>query len=62
MTTKEAADFLGISTRTIHRWVDSGRIKPIPSAPSLLRPAKLMFKREDVEKLNQAGCESSPQN
>lgn len=53
MTTKEAAEFLGMSIRTFHRRIANGEINPLPSAPGLIRPKRLLFLREDVEKLNQ---------
>lgn len=51
MTVKEAAEYLGVSPRTVLRRVKTGAISPLPKPPGLARHYKLLFKKEDVEKL-----------
>jgi excisionase family DNA binding protein len=47
MTTKDAANFWGVSMRTVFRWIRDGRLKP-------LRKGKTVrFKRSDVERADE---------
>jgi excisionase family DNA binding protein len=36
-TRKQAAEYLGISTRTVDRWLRSGKLTAVPDGPRLLR-------------------------
>jgi excisionase family DNA binding protein len=47
LTIRDVAARLGVSTRTIHRWVDAGRIKPSFKGPGIR--GLLLFARADVE-------------
>jgi predicted site-specific integrase-resolvase len=47
--TAEVAERLGRDVRTIHRWVDAGRLKPALKTPGLR--GALMFRTSDVELL-----------
>jgi excisionase family DNA binding protein len=51
MNIKEAAEYLGISTRTLQRRIDNGEITPLPKPKGAIRHPKLLFLRSDVEKL-----------
>lgn len=45
--TAEAATIIGVDVRTVHRWVDSGRLQPAVTAPVGTRPT-YVFHRRDV--------------
>lgn len=47
--TSEAAEYLRRDVRTIHRWVESGRLTPVFKAPGI-RGVRL-FRRSDIEAL-----------
>lgn len=49
LTTSEAAELLGVSGRTLSRWVEAGRITPAVTAPG--RTGVRMFDRRDVQLL-----------
>lgn len=49
LSIKQAAKELRISTRTIYRWMDRGKIKALPY------DEKVLFSREEIERLK---CES----
>lgn len=49
VTTAEAATILGVHLRTIHRWVDTGRLTPLVKAPGLR--GAFIFDRASVERL-----------
>lgn len=54
MTTDEVARELGVSRATVLRFVERNKLTPLPSNPLLDRPRRLLFKREDVERLKRA--------
>lgn len=47
--TADAAQILGCHVRTVHRFVESGDLKPAVRMPGLR--GALMFRRADVERL-----------
>lgn len=51
ITATEALKLLRISRNTLYKWVDQGKLKPLPVSPGLQRPGVLKFHRADVERL-----------
>jgi excisionase family DNA binding protein len=51
MTAKEVCEALGISMMTLHRRIAEGEIAPLPKAPALRRRHRLLFRKEDVDRL-----------
>jgi excisionase family DNA binding protein len=51
MTAKEVCETLGISLPTLHRRIAEGELQSLPKAPGLRRRYRLLFRKEDVEKL-----------
>lgn len=49
LTSREAANRLGISVQTISRWVNEGKLTPALKAPGLRGPS--FFRAEDVDAL-----------
>jgi excisionase family DNA binding protein len=49
LTTAEAADQLGVSRRTLVRWITAGRIKPALKMPGIRGP--YLLDRQAVEQL-----------
>jgi predicted site-specific integrase-resolvase len=54
MTTEEVMAALGISRSTLQARIKSGAIKPLPKAPGLIRAAKHLFSRADIEAIVKA--------
>lgn len=52
LTTKEAADKLGVSTRTVQRMADDGTLSPIVRYPGQTGP--LLFDEADVERVRKS--------
>lgn len=50
LTTREAAELLGVAPQTIARWVESGRLVPTLRAPGLR--GAMFFERAAVDALN----------
>lgn len=46
LSTGEAADRLGVSTRTLFRWIDAGKVKPVRMSARLFK-----IKASDVDAL-----------
>lgn len=51
VTTKEAADILGVVPSTVNRMVTSGRLTPSSRVDGPTRIAMHLFRRSDVERL-----------
>ena len=49
LPTIEVAERLGVHVRTVHRWVDAGRLTPAAKGPGLRGP--LLFDPAAVERL-----------
>ena len=49
LTTREAADALGVTVQTIAKWVDKGRIAPALQGPGLR--GAMFFDPSDIEAL-----------
>ena len=49
LTTAKVADLLGVDVRTVHRWVDAGRLTPAMKLDGLRGP--YLFERAEVERL-----------
>jgi len=47
--TAEVARRLGRDVRTVHRWVDAGRLTPVAKTPGIR--GALLFNARDVDKL-----------
>ena len=52
LTTKETLELLRISRTSLYALMERGVIVPVKSSPVLKRP-RLLFRREDVERLLQ---------
>lgn len=52
LTTAQAAQLIGVTVRTIARWVDAGKLSPAVDFPGLRGPR--MFRRDDVLALKDA--------
>ena len=52
LTTREAANRLGVSVQTVARWVSEEKLKPALKAPGIRGP--LFFRAEDVDALRGA--------
>lgn len=48
---EESASIMGVSVGTLRRRVADGTVKTLPSPPLLKKPKKLLFYREEIEKL-----------
>ena len=52
LTTREAANRLGVSVQTISRWVSEGKLRPALKAPGIRGP--LFFKADEVDGLGES--------
>jgi excisionase family DNA binding protein len=61
MTTKDAAEYLGVSLQTIHRRIQARELLPVDERnPALKRPRKILLNRADVEALKYRAAEEKP--
>jgi len=51
LETSRVAEALGVDVRTIHRWVEAGRITPVYKLPGLRGP--YLFTAAEVERVQQ---------
>ena len=52
LTTREAAEVLGVAPQTIARWVETGRLSPALRAPGLR--GSMFFRPGDVDALKES--------
>lgn len=55
LTTKETAQMLGISEKTLYAWRKEGRIKPAPSETPAKRRQPRYYRLSDVRRLIEEG-------
>lgn len=53
MTTQEVLDAWGISRPTLYRRIKEGVITPLPKKPGLKRAYPLLFRRSEIEKIQE---------
>ena len=62
MKTDEVLAVLEISKPTLYKLIEEGTLTPLPKNPLLKRPRRLLFKREDVERLIEQQDEQARQD